>query len=57
VDINMPKMNGIEVLKELRKVRILWRSPIIIYGTIKDNSHIDQVMALGAVKFITKPMG
>ena len=55
LDLNMPRMSGIEVLRELKTVKRLWHIPIIICSTTKNKEHIDTVMALGAEKFISKP--
>ena len=55
LDLNMPKLSGIEVLKELKRVRRLWHIPVIIYSTTTNADHINQVKTLGATDFISKP--
>jgi two-component system, chemotaxis family, protein-glutamate methylesterase/glutaminase len=55
LDINMPKMNGIEMLVELRALNI--KATIIIVSTIakKDAKETIQALELGAFDFVKKP--
>lgn len=56
LDINMPCMNGIDCLAELRRLRHLEHVPIIMYSTATREEHIDQSYALGASLYIKKPV-
>ncbi len=55
LDINMPKMNGIELLEELKKRKV--KATIIIVSTVarKDASETIRALELGAFDFVTKP--
>lgn len=55
VDINMPKMNGVEFLKELNKNRI--HIPVLIVSSIASESANETIeaLALGAFDFVKKP--
>ncbi len=55
LDINMPKMNGLEFLSELDKKNI--KATVIIVSTIAKEGEIETIRALelGAFDFITKP--
>lgn len=55
LDINMPKMNGLELLAELKKRNI--RAKVIIVSTIatKDAKETIYALELGAFDFVTKP--
>ena len=55
LDLNMPKMDGFEVLKELKTIKRLWQIPIVVCSTTKDKTHIAKVKTLGAEQFISKP--
>jgi CheY-like chemotaxis protein len=55
VDINMPKMNGIECLRQIRKLDHLRNSRVIMYSTSADERIISQCKELGADEFLTKP--
>jgi CheY-like chemotaxis protein len=55
LDLNMPRMNGKECLRELRKLPQLNVIPIVIYSTSSSASDIKETQALGAAAFITKP--
>ena len=53
LDIQMPRMNGIELLKRLAADEVLSRIPVIVLTTDKDAEL--ETLSLGAVDFITKP--
>ena len=54
VDINMPIMNGLELLAELPKLNRLYRALVVsAYG---DMSNVRKAMNLGASDFVTKPI-
>ncbi len=57
LDIEMPEMNGIEFLKERRRLAL--DIPVIILSSLaKEGAAITmEALALGAVDFITKPSG
>jgi CheY-like chemotaxis protein len=56
LDMNMPCMNGIDCLSELRRMEHLQHVPIIIYSTGTKAEQIDQSYALGANRYIKKPV-
>lgn len=55
LDINMPRMNGIEMLAELKEQNI--KAKVIIVSTIakKDAKETIRALELGAFDFVTKP--
>ncbi len=55
LDINMPKMNGLELLAELKQQNI--KATVIIVSTIakKDARETIRALELGAFDFVTKP--
>lgn len=57
LDINMPKKNGIEVLREIRENRKLSSIPIVVLSTSNSEEDILRSYELGANSFITKPIG
>ncbi len=56
LDLNMPKKNGLEVLKDIKTDPILRRIPVIVLSTSNDQQDIYQTYDLGANSFITKPV-
>ena len=56
LDLNMPKMDGREVLKELKKHPHLLQIPIIVLTTSQAEEDIARSYNLGANSFITKPI-
>ncbi|MDB5274496.1 MAG: response regulator [Chitinophagaceae bacterium] len=55
LDLNMPRMNGIQCLEEIKKIPHLSHIPVVIYSTSSGQSFIDEALLHGAVTFITKP--
>jgi CheY-like chemotaxis protein len=55
LDINMPKMNGKECLREIKKEAHLQHIPVVMYSTSLKPSDIIETRKLGAIGFITKP--
>jgi CheY-like chemotaxis protein len=55
VDMNMPLMNGRDVLKELKSMERLKEVPVFMYSTSADPNVIAETKELGAAGFIVKP--
>lgn len=55
LDINMPKMNGIQLLEELNRAKI--KVPVIIVSTLAKEGAVETIKALslGAFDFVLKP--
>jgi CheY-like chemotaxis protein len=56
LDIRMPKVDGIEVLKEIKETEHLRNLPVIMLTTTDDPREIDKCHALGCNSYITKPV-
>jgi len=57
VDINMPKMSGVEVLRKIKELEHLRNSYIVMYSTSQQENVIRECKDLGANDYITKPPG
>jgi CheY-like chemotaxis protein len=55
VDLNMPRMGGLQFLKEIKQTETLKDIPVIIYTTSSNPGDIAKTKELGAVSFVTKP--
>lgn len=55
LDLNMPVMNGLECLQQLKSNPGLSGIPTIMYSTTADPLTISRSRAMGAEDFITKP--
>jgi two-component system response regulator len=55
LDLNMPKKDGREVLKELKQHPELKKIPIVIFSTTNNESEMRRCYELGANSYITKP--
>lgn len=56
LDINMPKMNGFEVLSQIRADQRLKNIPVVMLTTSKQESDILRAYSIGACSFIAKPV-
>ena len=55
LDLNMPRLNGKECLREIKAIPHLTDIPVIIYTTSTSSQDIIDTRKLGATSFITKP--
>ena len=54
-DLNMPNMNGLEFIREVRKLPQYRGVPIVFLTTESDDGMKQQAKAAGATGWITKP--
>jgi two-component system chemotaxis response regulator CheY len=54
-DLNMPNMNGLEFIREVRKLPLYRGVPIVFLTTESDDGMKQQAKAAGATGWITKP--
>ncbi|MFT4569680.1 MAG: CheY-like chemotaxis protein [Hyphomicrobiaceae bacterium] len=57
LDINMPVMNGIEFLREMKADPAIKQTPVIVLTTSKEDSDRIQGYELGIAGYIVKPTG
>ena len=55
LDLNMPKKDGREVLKELKQHPQLKNIPVVIFSTTNNEQEMRRCYELGANSYITKP--
>jgi len=56
LDLRLPKIDGIEVLRQARS-RSVWKQvPFVVMTTSRDNSDIDAAYGLGVNSYIVKPV-
>jgi len=55
LDLNMPKKDGREVLKELKQHPSLKKIPVVIFSTTNNEQEMKRCYELGANSYITKP--
>lgn len=56
MDMIMPGLNGIQTVKELRKIKGLEKTPVIFQTSYKNDDALDEITTLGQ-DFIAKPVG
>jgi two-component system, chemotaxis family, chemotaxis protein CheY len=54
-DINMPRLNGEELMRRIAADARLSQIPAIVVSTDRTESRLQQMLALGARGYITKP--
>ena len=55
LDVNMPKMNGFEVLQEVKRDEFLRGIPVVMFTTSELEEDIAKAYEHGASTFLTKP--
>jgi two-component system chemotaxis response regulator CheY len=55
LDVNMPKMSGLECVKALREAGLQPPMKVMMVTTEADNSYICQALEYGADEFLMKP--
>ena len=54
-DINMPTMNGVEMIQKMKTMDGFADVPVIVVSTEGRDNRIEEIMHAGAVGYITKP--
>jgi DNA-binding response OmpR family regulator len=55
LDLNMPKMNGVELLKVIKADDVLKKIPVVVLTTSRDTEDKFETFELGAAGYIVKP--
>lgn len=56
LDLNMPRKDGREVLREIKASPELRRIPVVVLTTSRADTDIERIYELGANSFISKPV-
>jgi CheY-like chemotaxis protein len=56
LDIRMPKVDGVEVLRRLKENRELRKIPVIMLTTTDDPREVDRCHSLGCNSYMVKPV-
>lgn len=56
LDLHLPKVNGIEVLRYARQHPVWELVPFVALTTSRENSDIDTIYEIGANSYIVKPL-
>lgn len=54
-DINMPEMNGIEMIREMSKKEMLSTIPVVVISTERSRERIEALKAMGVRAYLKKP--
>lgn len=57
LDINMPRKNGLDVLRELKTDAMLNPLPVVVFSSSDRQQDIDMAYERGASSFVRKPIG
>lgn len=57
LDLNMPRLDGREALKALKKDDVWKKIPVVVLTTSNNPKDIEYAYALGANSYFTKPLG
>ncbi len=56
LDLNMPKMNGLEFLKNLKSNPALRYTPVVILSTSSNHNDLKETYEVGIAGYIVKPL-
>ncbi len=56
LDLNLPKLNGLEVLKRLKSHELTAQIPVVIMSSSTEDSDINTSYKLGANSYLRKPV-
>ncbi len=56
LDLNMPKMDGREVLKKIKSNDLFRKIPVIVFSTTKNQMEVKRCYDLGANTYVVKPV-
>ncbi len=56
LDLNLPDMSGIDILKRVKEDEVLKRAPVVVLTTTDDKREIQRCYDLGCNVYITKPL-
>ncbi len=55
LDIEMPDMDGFEVLRQMKEDPSLRDIPVIVVSGMEDKASFERCLEIGAVDYVTKP--
>jgi CheY-like chemotaxis protein len=56
LDLNLPDMTGIDILRQVKENRYLRTAPVVVLTTTDDSQEIKRCYELGCNVYITKPV-
>lgn len=56
LDLNMPKVNGLDVLEKVRADKRTRRIPIVVFSSSKEDSDVKKCYDMGVNSYIVKPV-
>ncbi|MEW6255097.1 MAG: response regulator [Pseudomonadota bacterium] len=56
LDLNLPDMTGVDILRRIKENEHLRRSPVVVLTTTDDKMEIQRCYDLGANVYVTKPV-
>lgn len=55
LDRDLPGMDGIEILRSLKQIAGLYRTPIVMLSANRHQASVEEAMAAGAKDYVVKP--
>lgn len=55
LDLDMPEINGLQVLKQIRSMSSTYRLPVFMFTAHSDTETVQEVMEVGVADYLVKP--
>lgn len=55
LDMMLPDVDGLELLRQIRETKVFDNLPVIIISALAESDHIRKGLEMGADRYITKP--
>lgn len=56
LDMKMPKLNGLDVLRKLKKEKSTQHIPVVVFTSSHEDSDVKECYALGVNSYVVKPL-
>ncbi len=57
LDVNMPRLDGFDTLREIKRVNTIKSIPVFVWSTDYSNETVSKALQLGAMSFMAKGSG
>jgi len=56
LDLLMPQVSGFDFIKKIKKDPAFAEIPVVVVSAVTDEDSVDEILSLGAIEYIKKPV-